>query len=153
MSQNNELLPLPEPAAFCDFGTLNMLMNLKVHSDGVQELFTADQMQAYARAAIAAQAAQAVRQSEPLAWLNPYGGVLTTRVTGHEKEHFTIPLFDHPAPVRQPLSDDNIAAIGHRMASTYTHRSDPTSHAYGFVRHTLIAFARAIEAAHGITAQ
>jgi len=62
------------------------------------------------------------------------------------------PLYTHPAPVRQPLTEDDIAAIGHRMASTYTHRSDPTSHAYGFVRHTLIAFARAIESAHEITA-
>jgi len=174
MSQNEKLPPLPEPAAFCDFGARNMLMNPKLHSDGVQELFTSDQMQAYACAAIAAQAdepalsmsmfankadyeaAQAVGQtlanwycidksgmailcadhedalenakhakkdwpnngpyravqlfehpplqvgqSEPVAWLNPYGGVLTTRATGHEKKHFTVPLYTHPAPVRE----------------------------------------------------
>ena len=45
------------------------------------------------------------------------------------------------------LTDDAILAIAHRKASTYTHRSDPTSHAYGFVKHTVIDFARAIEAA------
>ena len=53
---------------------------------------------------------------------------------------------------RQPLTDEQNEAIGHRKASTYTHRSDPTSHAYGFVRYTLIDFARQVEAAHGIKA-
>lgn len=45
------------------------------------------------------------------------------------------------------MTDDEIAALAHRMASAYTHRSDPTSHAYGFVRHTLIDFSRALMAA------
>jgi hypothetical protein len=45
------------------------------------------------------------------------------------------------------LTDEEIEALGHRIASVYTHRSDPTSHSYGFVRHTLIDFARAVLAA------
>jgi hypothetical protein len=49
-----------------------------------------------------------------------------------------------------PMTDEEIIQTGHRMASKYTHRSDPTSHAYGFVKHTLIAFVRAVEAHHGI---
>ena len=53
-------------------------------------------------------------------------------------------------PERKPLSDAEIEAMAHRMASTYAHRTDPTSHAYGFVRHTLINFVRAVEAAHKI---
>lgn len=35
---------------------------------------------------------------EPVAWLNPYGGVVQVRATGHEKEHFTVPLYTHPSP-------------------------------------------------------
>ena len=45
------------------------------------------------------------------------------------------------------LTDDEIMALAHRKATTYTHRSDPTSHGYGFVKHTMLDFARAIEAA------
>ena len=47
----------------------------------------------------------------------------------------------------QVMSDAEITALAHRMASTYTHRTDPTSHAFGFVRHTLIDFSRALLAA------
>lgn len=64
-----------------------------------------------------------------------------------DEQMHTYALAAIAATQRQPLTDDEIAAIGHRKASTYAHRSDPTSHAYGFVRHTLIDFARAIEAA------
>ena len=53
-------------------------------------------------------------------------------------------------PIVQPLKDYQIVAFGHRIASTYAHRSDPTRHSYGFLNHTLIDFARAIEQAHGI---
>ena len=56
-------------------------------------------------------------------------------------------------PVAQPLKDDQIVAFGHRIASTYAHRSEPTKHSYGFLRHTLIDFARAIEKSHGIGAR
>lgn len=44
----------------------------------------------------------APRQSEceePVAWMNPYGGVLQKRITGLERETFTIPLYTAP---RQP---------------------------------------------------
>jgi hypothetical protein len=53
-------------------------------------------------------------------------------------------------PVREPMTDEQIVEIAHRRATKYTHRSDPESHAYGFVKHTLIDFARAIESARGI---
>ena len=53
-------------------------------------------------------------------------------------------------PVREPLSEERIIELGHRMATKYTHRSDPTSHAYGFVKHTLVDFVRAIERENGI---
>ena len=36
---------------------------------------------------------------EPVAWMNPYGGVLQKRITGLERETFTIPLYTAP---RQP---------------------------------------------------
>lgn len=49
-----------------------------------------------------------------------------------------------PQPQRPRLSDDEIEAIGHRTATKYTHRSDPSQHSYGFVRHTLIDFARKV---------
>lgn len=43
----------------------------------------------------------APRQSEceePVAWMNPYGGVLQKRITGLERETFTIPLYTAPQP-------------------------------------------------------
>jgi hypothetical protein len=51
---------------------------------------------------------------------------------------------------RKSLTDEQITTIAHRKASKYTHRSDPESHAYGFVKYTLIDFVRAIELEHGI---
>ncbi len=33
---------------------------------------------------------------EPVAWLNPYGGVLQRLYTGLEKANYTIPLYTHP---------------------------------------------------------
>jgi len=53
-------------------------------------------------------------------------------------------------PAREPLTPEQITTIAHRKASKYTHRSDPESHAYGFVKYTLIDFVRAIEQEHGI---
>jgi len=47
-----------------------------------------------------------------------------------------------------PMPDDEIVTIAHRTASTYAHRSDPTTHSYGFMKHTLVDFVRKIEAHH-----
>lgn len=71
------------------------------------------------------------------------------RLSDSEYIHICTPPADHTAEVGnmvQLLTDATILALAHRKASTYTHRSDPTSHAYGFVAHTLLDFARAIEA-------
>lgn len=54
---------------------------------------------------------------------------------------------DLAAPQPTELTDAAILDIAHRKASKYTHRSDPTSHSYGFVAHTLLDFARAVLAA------
>ena len=40
------------------------------------------------------------------------------------------------------MTDEQILEIAHRTASTYAHRSDPTQHSYGFVKHTLLDFVR-----------
>ena len=42
------------------------------------------------------------------------------------------------------LTDERILELAHRIATKYTHRSDPTYCSYGFVKHTMIDFARAI---------
>ena len=39
------------------------------------------------------------------------------------------------------MTDEQILGLAHRIASAYTHRSDPTQHSYGFVKHTLLDFA------------
>ena len=51
------------------------------------------------------------------------------------------------APHLRELSEQEILDIAHGKASKYTHRSDPTSHSYGFVKHTLLDFVNAILAA------
>jgi len=43
------------------------------------------------------------------------------------------------------MTDERILELAHRIATKYTHRSDPTYCSYGFVKHTMIDFARAIE--------
>ena len=43
------------------------------------------------------------------------------------------------------LTDERILELAHRIATKYTHRSDPTYCSYGFVKHTMLDFARAIE--------
>lgn len=40
-------------------------------------------------------------ECEPVAWMNPYGGVLQTRSTGLEHETYTIPLFTAPQPCQR----------------------------------------------------
>ena len=52
-----------------------------------------------------------------------------------------------------PMTDEDILDFGHRIATKYTHRSDPISPVYGFLNHTLIDFVRAIEKHHGITSR
>ena len=54
-------------------------------------------------------------------------------------------------PPRQPLTVETFTKLAHRMATKYTHRSDPSFAGYAFLPHTLEQFVRAIEAAHGIT--
>lgn len=54
-------------------------------------------------------------------------------------------------PPRQPLTVETFTKLAHRMATKYTHRSDPSFAWYAFLPHTLEQFVRAIEAAHGIT--
>jgi len=76
-------------------------------------------------------------KDEPVAWLNPYGGVLQRLNTGLEKSTYTIPLYTTP-PQRKPLTDEEIGAILEGV------------NAYGT---RLYTFARAIEAAHGITGE
>ena len=54
-------------------------------------------------------------------------------------------------PTRQPLPVDTYTALAHRIATKYTHRSDPAFCGYAFLPNTLEQFVRAIEQAHGIT--
>lgn len=48
------------------------------------------------------------------------------------------------AKAMDELTDERILELAHRIATKYTHRSDPTYCSYGFVKHTMIDFARAI---------
>lgn len=48
---------------------------------------------------------------------------------------------------RQPLPTEQYTQLAHRIASRYSHRSDPQFIAYTFLPHTLEQFVRAIEAA------
>jgi hypothetical protein len=60
---------------------------------------------------------------------------------GNQEDHILL----YAASVQRPLlTDAEIETIAHRTASKYTHRSDPAYHSYGFVRHTLIDFARKV---------
>lgn len=54
-------------------------------------------------------------------------------------------------PVAEALSDDEITAIAHRKATRYTHAVAPGQVTYGFSVMHLLDFARAVEAAHGIS--
>ena len=44
-------------------------------------------------------------RDKPVAWMNPYGGVVIERLSGLEKETFTLPLYLHPAPANQDARD------------------------------------------------
>jgi hypothetical protein len=56
------------------------------------------------------------------------------------------------APAQVPLTDEQIADIGHRKAWRYRHAAHHGATVYEFRLFTLIDFARAIEAHHGIEA-
>lgn len=60
----------------------------------------------------------------------------------HDDDRTSMPVYLAPQSPR--LTDAEIETIAHRTASKYTHRSDPTQHSYGFVRHTLIDFVRKV---------
>ena len=55
----------------------------------------------------------------------------------------------HP-PRREPLTTEKYTELAHRIASKYTHRSDPAFTGYTFLPHTLEQFVRSVEAAHQI---
>lgn len=60
-----------------------------------------------------------------------------------------IALYKMPQPAapqtRQPLTTEQYTQLAHRIASRYSHRSDPQFIAYTFLPHTLEQFVRAIE--------
>jgi hypothetical protein len=92
----DELPPLPTPSTM----SLGHMPGLGARTEATFDYYTADQMHAYARAALAA--ALAVRQGEPVAWM----------VTGTDGRHYIFrinkpeisegetlsPLYAHPAP-------------------------------------------------------
>ena len=73
-------------------------------------------------------------EQEPVAWMNPYGGLVHKRITGHERNNFTIPLYTAP-PQRKPLTDEEIERACVPLGAAMLSFSE---------------VARAIEAAHGI---
>lgn len=46
---------------------------------------------------------------KPMAWMHPVAGVIQTRLTGLERDTYTIPLYTRPEPARKLLSDVEIA--------------------------------------------
>lgn len=77
-------------------------------------------------AALAAQAGQ----SEPVAWRFKDTETIVKAMPGYVPAGNWTPLYDHPAPVRQPLTEQDIADVMEKVNFTY----NPT------------LFARAIEA-------
>jgi hypothetical protein len=106
---------------------------------------------------MAREAKQALRkaltepQAEPVAWVNPDGLKSMqenkyTHISATKQNWATKPLYTHPQPAQQPLTDYQI----NDMASEY---GDEHDQAFIFNRKgqfSAVAFARAIEAAHGI---
>jgi hypothetical protein len=101
---------------------------------------------AHAEDAITAIKAALEAKDEPVAWLNPYGGVLQRLDTGLEKLTYTIPLYTTP-PQRKPLTDEEMKAVVEQELVNYWDGEyiDTTG-----ARDCLTKFARAIEAAHSI---
>lgn len=56
-------------------------------------------------------------------------------------------LDDEPSAQPHKLSEDEYTALAHRIASKYTHRSDPAFTAYTFLPHTLGQFVDAVQSA------
>ena len=92
----------------------------------------------YARAVLA-KWGQPAQAAEPVAWLDPWTGTkVTTDYDAYGKHG--IPLYTAPQPVaREPLTDAQIAEM---MLDTWGCASIAPRHA--------LAFARAVERAHGI---
>lgn len=93
----------------------------------------------FARAALA-KWGQPAQAAEPVAWLDPWKGTkVTTDYDAYGKHG--IPLYTAPKPVaREPLTPEQIAEM---MRDTWGCASIAPRHA--------LAFARAVERAHGIT--
>ena len=83
------------------------------------------------------QAIAEAEKQEPVAWMNDStpAGIFARHKKGAENFGCTIPLYTHPQPNREPLTDEQI----------YSMVADITD-----VRRPYLQFARAIEAAHGI---
>lgn len=47
--------------------------------------------------------------AEPVAWMHPNGGVIQTRLTGLDRDTYTIPLYTRPEPARKPMTEMEIA--------------------------------------------
>lgn len=47
---------------------------------------------------------------EPVAWMHPNGGVIQTRLTGQERDTYTIPLYTRPEQSRKPMTREEIIA-------------------------------------------
>ena len=106
-----------------------------------------------ARAALAAQAVQ----SAPVAWCNgdallsfKCGNELPLKLSETKDGFYKTPLYTHPAPVRQPLTPDQVAEIGKATNSEVSKLE--AEGRYTFAGWLPIAV-RLTEAAHGITAQ
>jgi hypothetical protein len=65
-------------------------------------------------------------EAEPVAWMHPNGGVIQTRLTGLERDTYTIPLYTRPEPARKTLSDVEIADI------YYSEMDIPEGHLFAF---------------------
>ena len=147
MSQNDNMPPVPLAFEYVyewadGARKLNTSQRNGMKCKASYLVYTADQMQDYARAAIAA---QAVGQGEPLGWIDAQdveliqqkgrgGIVFRTKQEGYDQTQ----VYTHPAPVRQPLSDDELDLICEQAL---------------FGRISYQQLARSIEATHGITAQ
>jgi hypothetical protein len=45
---------------------------------------------------------------EPVAWMHPNGGVIQTRLTGLDRDTYTIPLYTRFEPARKPMTEEEI---------------------------------------------
>jgi len=45
---------------------------------------------------------------EPVAWMHPNGGVIQTRLTGLDRDTYTIPLYTRPEPSKKPMTEREI---------------------------------------------